>query len=92
MKVAWPAASVVPETVVTVDEPEPCVSVTALPATGWPYASFSVTVSVEVEEPSAVSEAGEAARVEADALTAPTVKETAAVSVTSTESVVSCAV
>ena len=39
-------------------------SVTVLPETGLPWASFKVTVIVEVVEPSAVTEAGEAPTVD----------------------------
>jgi hypothetical protein len=48
-------------------------SVTVLPETGLLLASLSVTVIVEVVEPSAVTELGEAPTVEALALTAPAV-------------------
>ena len=50
-KVAWPAAFVVPVVVAIVELPVPCVSETSLPGTGWPYASSSVTVTVEVAAP-----------------------------------------
>ena len=47
-----------PETVVIVEEPPDLASVTVLPETGFDCASFRVTVTVEVVEPSAVTEAG----------------------------------
>src|SRR5712691_6780523 len=43
----------------------PPVRLTDLPKTGLPYASLSVTVSVDAVEPSAVAEPGEAEKVEA---------------------------
>jgi hypothetical protein len=66
VKVAWPEASLVPWVVVMVGVPEPEVlaSVTVLPETGLLLPSFNVTVIVEVVEPSAVTEEGEAATVE----------------------------
>ena len=78
--------------VVTVDEPLPFASVTVLPGTTLPFASFSVTVTVDVVEPSAVTEPGEEATVDCAAVTAPGVNVTDAVCVTVTESVVSVAV
>ena len=81
-----------PETVVIVEEPLPLASVTVLPETGFEFASFSVTVTVEVVEPSATIEAGEALTVDCAAVTGPAVKVTVAVWVTVTESVVSVAV
>ena len=81
-----------PETVVIVEEPPALASVTVLPATGFDCASLSVTVTVEVVEPSAVTDAGAAATVDCAAVTAPAVKVTDAVWVTVTESVVSVAV
>ena len=74
------------------EEPDPAASETALLGTGWPYASTSVTVIVEVVELSATTEDGLAATVEAPAETAPTVKLTVGVWEGLTESVVSCAV
>ena len=56
VNVATPEPLVTPETVVIVDEPPPLASVTVLPETGFDWASFSVTVIVEVVEPSAVTE------------------------------------
>ena len=47
-----------PETVVIVEEPPDFASVTVLPATGLLLASRRVTVTVEVVEPSAVTERG----------------------------------
>jgi len=63
-----------------------------LPLTGLLFASNSVTVMVEVVEPSAVTEAGLALTVDALALTVPTVKVTAAVGVMVMLSLVSLAV
>ena len=54
-----------------VDEPPPFASVTVLPETGFDWASFSVTVIVEVVEPSAVTEAGAALTVDCAAVTGP---------------------
>ena len=92
MKVATPEPFVTPETVVIVEEPLPLASVTVLPETGFEFASFSVTVTVEVVEPSATIEAGAALTVDCAAVTGPAVKVTVAVWVTVTESVVSVAV
>ena len=75
-----------------VDEPPPFASVTVLPETGFDWASFKVTVIVDVVEPSAVTEAGAALTVDWAAVTGPTVNVTDAVCVTVTESVVSVAV
>ena len=58
VKVAWPEPLVTPETVVIVEEPPPFASVTVLPATGFELASLSVTVTVEVVTPFAVTDAG----------------------------------
>src|SRR6185436_12525346 len=65
VKVAWPAAFVVPLTVVIVSERgrEEAI-VTTLPATGLPTPSLSVTTSVEKDEPSACTEVGDATSVE----------------------------
>ena len=60
----------------------PCESLTFLPLTGWLNESLSVTVIVEVVVPSAGTATGLALTVEAEALTAPTVKFTLAVCVT----------
>jgi hypothetical protein len=92
VKLACPDAFVVPDTVVTVDEPPPCPSETDWPLSGCPKASFAVTVTVEVVEPSAVTEPGAAETVDAVASTAPAVNDTVAVCVTVTESVLSVAV
>jgi hypothetical protein len=66
--------------------------VTVLPATGLLLVSRSVTVSVDVATPSAVTVVGLATTVEVVADTAPAVNVTAAVWVTTMESVVSVAV
>ena len=71
VNVAWPAASVVPLTVVIVERPPPWPSVTVCPATALPNASFAVTVTVEVATPFAVTEAGAAEIVDCVELTAP---------------------
>ena len=92
VKVATPEPFVTPETVVIVEEPPDLASVTVLPATGFDCASRSVTVIVELVEPSAVTEAGAALTVDCAAVTAPAVKLTDAVCATVIESVVSCAV
>ena len=68
VNVAWPAASVVPETVVIVDEPPDFASVTVLPGSGLPFVSSIVAVSVEVVVPSARIDDGDAVRVELAAL------------------------
>ena len=92
VKVAWPEALVVPETTVIVEEPAPWASVTVWPASRWAKASLAVTVIVELAVPFASTELGAAATVELVASTAPAVKETVAVWVTVTVSVVSVAV
>ena len=75
-----------------VKEPLPLARVTVLPETGLEFASFSVTVTVEVVEPSAAIEVGAALTVDFAAVTGPAVKVTVAVWVTVTVSVVSVAV
>ena len=70
VKVATPNASVVPETVVIVDEPLPLLNVTTLPGSGLPFASLIVAVTVEVVLPSATTEAGDEVSVEFAALAA----------------------
>ena len=92
VKVAWPEPLVVPETVVIVEEPLPLASVTVFPETGFEFASLRVTVTVDVVEPSATIDVGEAVTVDCAAVTGPAVKVTVAVCVTVTESVVSVAV
>ena len=54
-------------------------SVTVLPETGLPLASFNVTVTVEVATPSATTLPGAALTVDWAAVTAPAVKVTVAV-------------
>jgi hypothetical protein len=84
------ALEVVPATAVILSEaPRLEVRATVLPETGLLFMSSRVTVTVEVVEPSATSEVGERVTLEALTFTAPTVKVTAAVAVTVTESVVS---
>ena len=70
MNVATPVALVVPETVTIVDEPLPFASVTVLPGSGLPFESLIVAVTVEVVEPSASTEVGEAESVDRDVLAA----------------------
>jgi len=93
VKIAWPDPSVVPWVVVMVGLPEPelLASVTVLPDTGLLWASFNVTVIVEVVLPSAATVVGEAATADCAAVTAPAVNVTVAVCVTVTVSVVSVA-
>ena len=79
VNVAWPDALVTPLTVVIVEEPPPFASVTVLPETGFEFASFSVTVTVEVVAPSAVTDVGEAETVDCAAVTGPGVNVTPAV-------------
>ena len=87
VKVATPLALDVPLTVVIVELVLLSVRVTVLPATGLLFASFSVTVTVEVVEPSAVTFTdGDAFTVDVEALTAPATKATRAVSVILTPS------
>ena len=81
-----------PETVVIVEEPPHFASVTVLPETGCDWASFRVTVIVELATPFAVTDAGAALTVDWAAVTGPTVKVTVAVCVTVIASVVSVAV
>src|SRR3954449_4657561 len=92
VNVATPDALVATLAGEIVEEPAPWPRLTVLPEMLWPCASFSVTVIVEVVELSATTDDGDAETVEAPALTGPTVKLTAAVCVTVTESVVSVAV
>ena len=92
VKVATPEPFVTPETVVIVEEPPDFASVTVLPGTTLVFASRSVTVTVEVVAPSAVTDAGAAPTVELAALGTPAANVTVAVWVTMTESVVSVAV
>ncbi len=74
VKVATPEAFVVPDTVVIVSlAPREEVRVTVFPDTGLEVLSSSVTVIVEVVEPSAVIELVDEATVESEALTPPEV-------------------
>ena len=79
MKLAWPDALVVPETVVIVEEPPDLASVTVLPGTTFDWASLSVTVTVDVVLPSASTEPGAALTVDWAAVGVPGVKVTVAV-------------
>src|SRR2546425_3779275 len=72
VNVAWPFASVVPLTVVIVELPLPAASDTVLPLTAVPTLSLSVTVMVDVVEPSAATDVGLALTVDVLALTGPT--------------------
>ena len=56
-----------------VELPLPAASVTVFPLTGFPLASFSVTVIVDAVAPSATTVVGLALTVDVDALTAPVV-------------------
>jgi len=71
VNVTTPEEELGPDAALMVGEPGPdvCARVTVLPETGLPYASFRVTVIVEVVEPSADTEAGEAVTVDCAALT-----------------------
>jgi hypothetical protein len=92
VKVATPIVLVVPDTVVMVSLPSRLEeSETNLLLTGLPFASLSVTVIVDVVDPSAATDAGEAVTVDTEGLTAPAVKVTVACWVMVTLSVVSVA-
>ena len=78
VKVTTPLALEEPEAAEIVELPLPAAKVTVLPETALLFESFKVTVIVEVVDPSADTELGEAATVELDAETAPAVKVTAA--------------
>jgi hypothetical protein len=91
--VVCPAASVAAAGGVSVSmPPRDEARLTALPATGLPLASRSVTVIVDVATPSATTVVGLAVTVEALADTAPAVKVTLAVGMSVTVSVTSVAV
>src|SRR5665213_576201 len=92
VKVATPLAFVTPDTVVIVELDGVPVSVIVLPLTGLLLASRAVTVIVEVEVPSAVSEVGLATTVEAVVDTGPAMKATVGAWATVTFWVVSLAV
>ena len=79
VNVATPETSVVPETVVIAGVPDVLASVTLLPETGLPFASFKVTVIVEMVKPSATTDVGDATTVDVPALTEPATKVTVAV-------------
>ena len=82
VKVTTPLAFELPLAAEIVDVELLSDNVTVLPATGLLFASFSVTVTVEVVVPSAVTLMdGAEVTVEVDALTAPATKATLAVSV-----------
>ena len=75
MKVTFPAALEGPEAAEIVSVgPRSEASVTVLPATGLPLASFRVTVIVDVLTPFAGTEAGLADTVEFASAAAPAVK------------------
>ena len=84
VKVTTPEAEDAPEALEIVEAPDPALKETVLPATGFPLASFKVTVIVEVVVPSAVTLVGLALTVEVEADTAPAVKVTLAVLVSAT--------
>ena len=79
VNVAWPDALVATEAGAIVDGPPAPASVTFLPETTLPFASFSVTVTVEVVTPSAVTVLGAALTVDCAAVTGPGVYVTVAV-------------
>ena len=81
LKVAWPAALVVPLTVVMLEDPVPWESVTLWPGIGVPEASSSVTVTVDVAVPLSSTEVGLGVTEELVWETGPTpaTKETVAV-------------
>ena len=82
VKVTTPLASELPLAAEIVDVVLSSVNTTVLPETGLLFASFSVTVTVEVVVPSAVTLMdGAEVTVEVVALTAPATKATLAVSV-----------
>jgi hypothetical protein len=92
VNVATPLPFVVPETVTIVLVTPVDARVTVLLETGLEFASFNVTVIVDVVVPSAVIEVGLATTVDWAAVTAPAVKVTEAVCVTVSVSVLSVAV
>jgi hypothetical protein len=93
VKVATPELSVVAETTVMVSvAPRLEESETNFPLTPFEFTSLRVTVIVEVETPSSVTDIGEAETVDWAALTEPAAKVTVAVWVIVTESVASVAV
>jgi len=94
VNVTTPEASLGPDAALIVGVPGPLVfaNVTVFPDTGFPLASFSVTVIVEVVEPSATTDVGNAVTVDRPASPGVVVKFTVAVCVTVTLSVVSVAV
>lgn len=72
MKVTTPKALELPDAAEIVSVPPRLDErVTVLPETGFPFASFKVTVIVEVVLPSAATDVGESLTVETVALTAP---------------------
>jgi len=79
VNVTTPDASLGPEAALIVGAPGPLVfaRLTVFPATGLPFASFSVTVIAEVVVPSATTEVGNAVAVDWLALTAPAAMVTA---------------
>ena len=94
-KVAAPLAFVVllpAATGAVVELPLPAASVTVSPLTGLLFRSLSVTVIVEVVDPSATTDVGLAPTVELPAVTGPGVNVTVAVRVIVTLAVVSVAV
>ena len=91
VNVTTPEASLGPDAALIVGVPGPLVfaNVTVFPDTGFPLASFSVTVIVEVVEPSATTDVGDAVTVDWLALAGPAVNVTVAVWVMVRLSVVS---
>jgi hypothetical protein len=92
VNVTTPLAFEVPDAAEITELPEPAASVTALPDTGLPLASFNVTVMVEVVDPFAVTLVGEAETVETVADTGPPWKVTDGAWVIVVASLVSVAV
>jgi hypothetical protein len=88
VNVAWPAASVVPETVVIVDDPPLFARVTVLFGNGLPLESLIVAVIVEAVDPSAVTVAGDALTVESDALAVAAAGRTATITAVSSRLVI----
>ena len=89
VKVATPLVLVAPLGPLIVEWPGPWASDTVLPLIGPPPESAMVTETVEVEEPSAATVAGDEETLEADDEAAPAAKVTCGNDVRATLSVVS---
>jgi hypothetical protein len=92
LNVAWPEASVVEERAVIVEEPPLFASATVFPAIAFEFASRIVTVTVDAEEPSASTEAGDATTEEVPASGVVVANPTVAVCATVMASLASVAV